>query len=141
MKRKLLAVAVAALLGTAAVAFSQPYGMGPGGGYGPGYGMLGQLNLTSEQWSKINAIHEEQAKKQWDLAAKMRDEAFKLQGLMSAEKRDRSAINNQYGKLQDIRRQRFQARLEAQEKVDDVLTKEQKSQLRRFTPWWGQPAE
>jgi len=39
MKRKLLAVAAAALLGTAAVAFSQPYGMGPGGGYGPGAGM------------------------------------------------------------------------------------------------------
>lgn len=39
MKRKLLAVAAAALLGTAAVVFSQPFGMGPGGGYGPGAGM------------------------------------------------------------------------------------------------------
>ena len=41
MKRKLLAATVAVLLGTAAAAFSQPYGMGPGmmGGYGPGYGM------------------------------------------------------------------------------------------------------
>ncbi|MGD9953733.1 MAG: Spy/CpxP family protein refolding chaperone [Burkholderiales bacterium] len=42
MKRKLMAVAAAALLGTAVAAFSQPYGMGPGmmgGGYGPGYGM------------------------------------------------------------------------------------------------------
>jgi Spy/CpxP family protein refolding chaperone len=41
MKRKLLAVTTAALLGTAAAAFSQPYGTGPGmmGGYGPGYGM------------------------------------------------------------------------------------------------------
>lgn len=44
MKRKLLAVTAAALLGTAAAAFSQPYGMGPGGGYGPGGmgpGMMG----------------------------------------------------------------------------------------------------
>ena len=39
MKRKLLAVTAAAMLGTAAAAFSQPYGMGLGGGYGPGYGM------------------------------------------------------------------------------------------------------
>lgn len=39
MKRKLLAVTAAALLGTAALGFSQPYGMGPGGGYGPGAGM------------------------------------------------------------------------------------------------------
>jgi Spy/CpxP family protein refolding chaperone len=44
MKRKLLAVTAAALLGTAAAAFSQPYGMGPGGGYGAGGmgpGMMG----------------------------------------------------------------------------------------------------
>jgi Spy/CpxP family protein refolding chaperone len=43
MKRKLLAVTTAALLGTAAAAFSQPYGMGPGmmGGYGMGPGMMG----------------------------------------------------------------------------------------------------
>jgi Spy/CpxP family protein refolding chaperone len=118
------------------------YGMmGPGGGYGPGYGMLGQLNLSSEQVSKINAIHEDLAKKQWDYAGRMREEAIKLQGLITAEKRDRGAINNQYRKLQDVRQQRFQARLEAQEKIDGVLTKEQKAQLRRFALGWGQPAE
>ena len=48
MKRKLIAAAAALLLGTAGVAFTQPYGYGPGygmgpgmmgGGYGPGYGM------------------------------------------------------------------------------------------------------
>ena len=42
MKRKLIAVAAAALLGSSVAAFSQPYGMGPGmmgGGHGPGYGM------------------------------------------------------------------------------------------------------
>jgi len=40
MKRTLLAVAVSAML-AAPIAWSQPYGMGPGmmGGYGPGYGM------------------------------------------------------------------------------------------------------
>lgn len=41
MKRKLLAATAAVLLGTAAVVFSQPYGMGPGGGYGMGPGMMG----------------------------------------------------------------------------------------------------
>jgi Spy/CpxP family protein refolding chaperone len=117
------------------------HGMGPGGGYGPGGGLLGQLNLTSEQWKTINAIHEDLAKKQWDFAAKMRDEAIKLRGLMSSEKRDRGAINNQYKKLQDVRQQRFQARLDAHEKIDGVLTKEQKAQLRRFAPGWGQSPE
>ena len=118
------------------------YGMGPGMmGEGMGYGMLYQLNLSPDQWNKVNAIHEDLAKKQWDLAGKTREEAYKLRNLMAAEKRDRSAITNQYKKLQELRTQSFQARLEAQEKIGGVLTKEQVGQLRRFAPWWGQDIE
>lgn len=116
------------------------YGMGPGmmGGYGPGYGMgYGmpyQLNLTPEQQNKLNALHEDLAKKNWDLAGKMHEESYKLRNLMGAEKPDRAAITNQYKKLQELRQQRFTARLDAQEKIDGVFTKEQKQQLRRFAP-------
>ena len=117
-------------------------GMGPGMmGGGMGYGMLYQLNLSPDQWNKVNAIHEDLAKKNWDLTGKMQEEGFKLRNLMAAEKRDRSAITGQYKKLQDLRLQGFQARLEAQEKIDGALTKEQKGQLRRFAPWWGQDVE
>ncbi|WP_372863843.1 Spy/CpxP family protein refolding chaperone [Spongiibacter sp.] len=125
------------------------YGMGPGmmGGYGPGYGMgpgmmggagygmLYQLNLSPEQWAKVNAIQQDLAKKNWELAGRMRDESFKLHELAAADKRDRNAIMGQYKKLQDVRLQRFQARLDAQEKTEGVLTKEQKQQLRRFGSW------
>ena len=141
------------------------YGMGPGmmgpgmmGGYGPGYGMgpgmmgrmmgggmdygmLYQLNLSPDQWNKVNAIHEDLAKKNWDLGGKTQEEAFKLRNLMSTENRDRHAITNQYKKLQEMRMQSFQARLDARERIDGVLTKEQKGQLRRFAPWWGQDTE
>lgn len=118
------------------------YGMGPGMmGEGMGYGMLYALNLSTEQWNKVNAIHEDLAKKQWDLAGKTREEAYKLRNLMTAEKRDRPAIINQYKKLQDLRTQSFQARLEARDKFDGVLSNEQKGQLRRFAPWWGQDVD
>ncbi|MCW5605194.1 MAG: Spy/CpxP family protein refolding chaperone [Burkholderiales bacterium] len=115
------------------------YGMGPGmmegmPGGGMGYGMLSQLNLSPEQWNKVNAIHEELAKKHWELGGRMMEERFRLRSLMATEKRDRTAIVAQYKKLQDIRTQRFQARLEMLDKVDAVLTKEQKDQLRRFVP-------
>src|SRR3970040_1285763 len=85
------------------------YGPGQGGGYGPGYGMgpgmmgpgmmgggmmgpgmmggygmLYQLNLTPEQWNKVNAIQQEVVKKNWDLAGKMQEEGFKLRNLMAA---------------------------------------------------------
>lgn len=128
------------------------YGMGPGmmsgGMMGPGmmgggmgYGMLYQLNLSPDQWNKVNAIHEDLAKKQWDLTGKTREEAYRLRNLMAAEKRDRGAITGQYKKLQELRLQNFQTRLEAQERIDGVLTKEQKGQIRRFAPWWGQDVE
>ena len=76
-----------------------------------------------------------------ELAGKMREEAFKLRNLMTAEKRDRAAVTNQYKKLQEMRLQTFQARIDAHEKFDSVLSKEQKEQLRRFAPWWGQDVE
>lgn len=143
------------------------YGPGPGGGYGPGYGMgpgmmghgmmggmmgpgmmggmgygiLYQLNLSPDQWNKVNAIQEDLAKKEWDLAGKTREEAFKLRNLMAAEKRDRTAITNQYKNIQETRLQSFQARLDAQEKISSLLTKEQKEQARRFAPWCGHDVE
>src|SRR3970040_1639399 len=62
-------------------------GMGPGMmGGGMGYGMLYQLNLSPDQWNKVNAIHEDLAKKNWDLTGKMQEEGFKLRNLMAAEK-------------------------------------------------------
>ena len=115
-------------------------GFGPGGGMGPGmgYGMLAQLNLTAEQCDKVAAIQDQASKKQWEITGRMSEETAKMRGLMQAESRDRNAINSQYKKMQDLRQQRFQARLETQEKIDAVLTKEQKAQRRRFGPWWAQ---
>lgn len=53
----------------------------------------------------------------------------------------RTAITNQYQKLQELRQQMFQARIDTQDRIEGVLTKEQKGQLRRFAPWWGQDLE
>jgi len=111
------------------------YGMGPGMMGGAGYGMLYQLNLSAEQWTKVNAIHQDLAKKNWELTGKLQEEGFNLRNLTAAETRDRSAITSQFKKLQDLRLQRFQARLDAQEKIEGVLTKEQRGQLRRFGSW------
>jgi len=124
------------------------YGPGTGGGYGPGmmgpgmmgpgmtggmgYGMLNQLNLTAEQWNKVSQIQQDQTKKHWDLAGKMHEEAFKLQRLMGAEKRDNAALVNQHKKMQEMQTLMFQANLETQDKIEGVLTKEQKAQWRRY---------
>ncbi|RPJ44192.1 MAG: hypothetical protein EHM16_16115 [Betaproteobacteria bacterium] len=99
---------------------------------GMGYGMLNQLNLTAEQWNKVSQIQQDQTKKHWDLAGKMHEEAFKLQRLMGAEKRDNAALVNQHKKMQEMQTLMFQANLETQDKIEGVLTKEQKAQWRRY---------
>ncbi|HSO06177.1 MAG TPA: Spy/CpxP family protein refolding chaperone [Pelomicrobium sp.] len=127
------------------------YGMGPGmmgggmmGGYGMGlgmgmgYGMLSHFNLTQDQWNKIEQVQEETRKKNWDLMGKMQDESYELRKLLSAPQRDRKAISAQYRKLSDLRQQRFEIAMDAREKIEGVLTKEQREQLQRYSPWAAQ---
>jgi len=105
--------------------------MGPGMMGGMGYGMLYQLNLSTEQWNKVNQIQQDQAKKHWDLAGRMQQEGYKLHQLMRAEKRDNAALVSQHRKMQEMQTLMFQANLETQDKIEGVLTGEQRQQWRR----------
>ena len=149
---------IAALVGAALAVgstqlFADPpqgggYGMGPGmmGGYGPGTmggysmgpgmmsggGMLGGLNLADDQRRKIDNINHELQKKNWELGGKMLDEQYKQRGLQYSDRLDIKAMSEAHKRMQDLEHQQYQARLEAREKIDAVLTKEQKEQLRQF---------
>jgi Spy/CpxP family protein refolding chaperone len=116
-------------------------GYGPGPGYGRGYGPgggLAALNLSDEQRDKIAAIQEEHRKKNWDRMGQMRSEQFKLRRMYSAEKVDPAAVGEQQKKVDDLRRQVIQSRVEARNQVQAVLTPEQRKQFRQFGPWWMQ---
>jgi Spy/CpxP family protein refolding chaperone len=133
------------------------YGMGPGmmGGYGDGMGMGGYgdgmgpwmmgslalraLGLTAAQEAQVNKISDELRRKNWDLLGKMQDEGAKLRDLYGADKLDRSAITAAYKRLGDLRQARIENALEAQEKIDAVLTPDQRKELRsRGYGWRGQ---
>ena len=104
--------------------------MGPGmmGGYG--YGPA--LDLTEQQQAEIAQIQEDFRKKQSDLAAKMDAEQAKLNEIYYSGKRDPAAIDNQYKKIYDLRRQMIQIQVDAQNRMDAVLTPEQKERLRGY---------
>lgn len=108
--------------------------MGPGmmGGYGYGYGPA--PDLTEQQQAKIAQIQEGFRKKQWDLAAKMDAEQAKLNEIYYSGKRDPAVIDNQYKKIYDLRRQMIQEQVDAQNRMDAVLTKEQKERFRGYGP-------
>lgn len=108
-------------------------GMGPGM---MGYGPLQALNLSDEQRSKIGAIQEELQRKFLDLGDKAAEQTLKMRQLWRAEKPDRKAIAAAYRRLQEVRQEGFDARLDAREKIEGALTTEQRQQLRRWGPAW-----
>lgn len=129
------------------------YGMGPGmmGGFGPGFGMMGgygmmgaglgpalwALDLDDAQRKQVLAIQEDLRKKQWELAGKSQEEMAKLRDAWwTSGKRDRAAILAGSRRLSELRQQGLEQSLDAADRLDKVLTEQQREQLRRWGPWW-----
>ncbi len=123
-------------------------GMGPGmmggGGMmgGPGMmmapggmgtvGPLGMLDLSADQRSKIGQIQSDLRKQQWGTMGQVMDEQEKLQELLAAETPGPKKVGAAHAKIADLQRQMIEARIEAHNRVQAVLTKEQREQLRQF---------
>lgn len=104
------------------------YGQGPGmmNGYGPGSG----LNLDESQQKNMTQIQDELRKKHWETMGKMNDENARLRDLYQADKRDPDAIGKQLQRIFDLRRQMMVDSVEAQNRMEEQLTEEQRKQLR-----------
>lgn len=118
-------------------------GMGPGGGMmgGMGIGPVWQLDLTDAQRQEVLKIHDDLRRKNWDLLGKQQDEQAKLRdAYLASGKRDRAAIVAAYKRISDLRLQRIENSLEAAEKMESVLTPQQRERLKRWGPWWMEDA-
>jgi Spy/CpxP family protein refolding chaperone len=158
MKHRTWTIAVAAVLLAAGAAVAQPYGMGRGsmgygmgagpmGGWGmDGYGMGGPgmrwdndaaydgLDLTAEQRKKITDIRYENSKAAWQLMGQMHEQGYRMHGMFGPGALDEAAARKSYQAMADMHKAMFELRLEAQKKIDAVLSPEQREQLRRH---WG----
>lgn len=134
------------------------YGGGPGQGYGPGMmggggmmgGMMGPygregmmglgplqaLDLDEQQIGKINQIRDELRRKSWNAMGKLQDEQAQMRDLFLAEKRDPAAIGKQSMKIAELRRQLLEAQIDAHNRIEALLSKEQKAQLRSYRRGW-----
>ncbi len=109
------------------------YGMGPGrmSGYGPGgYGYGGLSDLTSEQREKLAAIQDEFRGKQWKLMESMHGLAWNQRDLYRDGKLDEKAAREANEAVSSIRKQMFENSLDAQKRMEGVLTAKQREQLR-----------
>jgi len=158
----------AAFVATAATTWAQdadeyggygPYGMGPGmmgggGGYGPGmmggyggygmgpgmmgYGALNGLDLSDEQRSKIDKIFDAERKQHWAIMGQMMEEQSKLRDLYSIDEPDPKKVGAVYGQIAKMRQQMLETHVQASNQVQQVLTKEQRDQLRQWNRGgWG----
>jgi len=109
-----------------------------GDGYGPGmmmggggcYGIERTLNLTPDQQKTISKIREDKRKSHWEIMGKMHEEQYKLRDLYNADKTDAKAISAQYKKIQGMQQQMMESGLETHNKIQDLLTNEQKEKLK-----------
>jgi Spy/CpxP family protein refolding chaperone len=119
--------------------------MGPGmigcpgmmGGYGMGPGMMGAywgsgLDLTDEQQARINKIQDETRKSHWALMNEMMNQQAKLRDLYQAPKRDNAAIDAAYKEFGKLQQKMYDSSVEAQKRMEAVLTKEQQEKLRTY---------
>jgi Spy/CpxP family protein refolding chaperone len=86
-------------------------------------------DLSEEQRNKLRSIAQELRKKHWDLKGAMMEESDALGQLWAADPVDANAVGEAYGRLFDLQRQWIVSGIETRQRVDDVLTAEQKQLL------------
>jgi Spy/CpxP family protein refolding chaperone len=105
---------------------------------GMGMGPLSMLGLSDEQRGKIDKIGDDERKKHWEIMGKMLDEQSKLRDLYQADTPDPKKVGAAYGNIAKLRQQMVEAHVQARNQIEQVLTKEQREQLRQWRRGgWG----
>lgn len=113
------------------------WGMGPGycGAAGGGRGMMagfGMLDLTADQRAKITKIQDELRKQHWGIMGKIMDEQAKLRDLYAEEKLDAKKIGAVSDAIHALQKQMTETKIDAFNRMREILTKEQRDQLGKF---------
>lgn len=98
----------------------------------PHVGRVMALDLNDEQRSKINKLSDELRRNHWAAMGLIMDESAMLRDLYVAEKRDSSAIGKVYQKIFDLKRRMIEAMIDNQNRVEELLTPEQRAQLKNM---------
>lgn len=96
----------------------------------PDMHLLHALNLTDDQRAKVTKIADELKHDNWATQGLLNDESARLRDLYEAEQRDVPAISAEYQKVFDLKRKMIETYLNAQNRIEDVLTPEQRAQMK-----------
>jgi len=112
------------ILGVTAVAVAAP-----GAGLGLGRSPITQLDLTDDQYSKLQELHKEHYEEKQTLMSQIRDINFNLKSLYLQKDPDEKAIETQQNKAESLRDQMIQLKDKQQNEVSKILTEEQQEKL------------
>ena len=111
-----------------------PHGMmGQYGFAGGEYGVMPFLpqNLTTDQAKKLVPLQSENEKSQLNLQQQRRELLFRLNSLYENDKRDWNAIRETGKALSDLQRKQMDAVIEMQQKIDGLLSDNQRQAMMR----------
>ncbi|MDY6980711.1 MAG: Spy/CpxP family protein refolding chaperone [Pseudomonadota bacterium] len=108
-------------------------GMGMMGGMGP----MMMLDLDDKQRQQMRDMQRKMQKKNWERMGEMMELRHQLQDIMAADKPDTTAASRIYDKMANLRKQMFQDRLEARNRMMEQLSDEQREQLREMGRQYG----
>jgi Spy/CpxP family protein refolding chaperone len=98
---------------------------------GPGFQALDRLNLSDEQRGKVRDIQRDMQRKQFALMNSMHELRWQAEDQARGPEFDEAAARKLYEAGAAIHKQMFEARLEAHKRLEAVLTKEQREELRK----------
>jgi len=101
--------------------------------------MVWNLDLNDRQRKEIRAITRELRAKVWEIEDKIEDTSDELFTLYGGKHRDSKAIGKVYDKIFDLRRQKIELSIDAGNRVEAILTPEQRQNMHKYMPKprWG----
>ena len=98
---------------------------------------LNQLDLSRQQLGAINIISDELRDRQSNVNRRLAAEQEKLRALYDAPERDRTKIDRQFRRIEQLRREMFDSSVDARDRIEVQLNAQQRQRLHRIAPRWN----
>ncbi len=90
---------------------------------------LSALGLTGEQRDRITQVQRNLQRKRWETTGALREQRWKIEDAMRSLEVDDDAMRKAYEAMARLRRDMFEAEIDARQKLRAILTREQLERL------------